>query len=204
MDLMIMRKSIVEEWRGIPKYCGLYQAGNSGYVRSVAGVTARSGAQRCIKGRTLSPAKDRFGYDRVTLSKKGVHHTYYIHRPVAGTFIPDPDDLPQMDHKDENPDNNEVSDLEWRVVQYDDTYGSGNLKASLADSIIQLDNSESKAVVQSDSDGNFISGRPSVSEMKRRPGSDVSNIADRCKGHQIIKGVKTTGIQAYGYKWRYE
>lgn len=49
-----MRKSIVEEWRDIPKYCGLYQASNLGYIRSV---TIQSGAQRCIKGRTLSPAK---------------------------------------------------------------------------------------------------------------------------------------------------
>ena len=53
-----MRKSIVEEWRDIPEYCGLYQAGN-------------------------------LGYSRVTLSKKGVHHTYYIHRLIAETFIPD-------------------------------------------------------------------------------------------------------------------
>ena len=48
-----MRKSIVEEWRDIPKYCGLYQASNLGYIRNVI----QSGAQRCIKGRTLSPSK---------------------------------------------------------------------------------------------------------------------------------------------------
>lgn len=107
-----MRKSIVEEWRDIPKYCGLYQASNLGYIRSVTRVTIQSGAQRCIKGRTLSPAKDKFGYSRVTLSKKGVHHTYYIHRLIAETFIPNPDNLPQINHKDENPNNNEVSNLE--------------------------------------------------------------------------------------------
>lgn len=56
-----MRKSIIEEWRDIPKYCGLYQASNLGYIRSVTRVTIQSGAQRCIKGRTLSPAKDKWG-----------------------------------------------------------------------------------------------------------------------------------------------
>lgn len=167
-----MRKSIVEEWRDIPKYCGLYQASNLGYIRSVTRVTIQSGAQRCIKGRTLSPAKDKFGYSRV--------------------------------HKDENPNNNEVSNLEWCTVQYNNTYGSRNLKASLTNSIIQLNNSKSKAVIQLDLDGNFISEWPSISEIKRQLGFDISNIANCCKKHQIIKGVKTTRIQAYGYKWRYK
>lgn len=199
-----MRKSIVEEWRDIPKYCGLYQASNLGYIRSVTRVTIQSGAQRCIKGRTLSPAKDKFGYSRVTLSKKGVHHTYYIHRLIAETFIPNPDNLPQINHKDENPNNNEVSNLEWCTVQYNNTYGSRNLKASLTNSIIQLNNSKSKAVIQLDLDGNFISEWPSISEIKRQLGFDISNIANCCKKHQIIKGVKTTRIQAYGYKGRYK
>lgn len=65
-------------------------------------------------------------------------------------------------------------------------------------SIIQLNNSKSKAVIQLDLDGNFIS------EIKRQLGFDISNIANCCKKHQIIKGVKTTRIQAYGYKWRYK
>lgn len=146
-----MRKSIVEEWRDIPKYCGLYQASNLGYIRSVTRVT-----------------------------------------------IQYPDNLPQINHKDENPNNNEVSNLEWCTV------GSRNLKASLTNSIIQLNNSKSKAVIQLDLDGNFISEWPSISEIKRQLGFDISNIANCCKKHQIIKGVKTTRIQAYGYKWRYK
>ena len=160
-----MRKSIVEEWRDIPKYCGLYQASNLGYIRSVTRVTIRL---------------------------------------IAETFIPNPDNLPQINHKDENPNNNEVSNLEWCTVQYNNTYGSRNLKASLTNSIIQLNNSKSKAVIQLDLDGNFISEWPSISEIKRQLGFDISNIANCCKKHQIIKGVKTTRIQAYGYKWRYK
>ena len=114
-----MRKSVVEEWGDISKYCDLYQANN-------------------------------LGYSRVTLSKKGVHHTYYIHRLIAETFIPNPDNLPQINHKDENLNNNEVSNLKWCTVQYNNTYGSRNLKALLTNSIIQLNNSKSKEVIQLD------------------------------------------------------
>lgn len=63
------------------------------------------------------------GYERVTLSKNNKRKLFPVHRLVAIAFIPNPNQYPYINHKDENPLNNSVWNLEWCTAQYNSTYG---------------------------------------------------------------------------------
>lgn len=69
--------------------------------------------------------KNRHGYVTVRIYKDGVGTTRTVHRLVAKTFIPNPENLPEVNHKDENKSNNVVSNLEWCTRKYNVYYGTG-------------------------------------------------------------------------------
>lgn len=91
----------MEMWKEIPGTEGQYQISNYGKVRTVK------------TGRVLTPAIDARGYERVCLFKMDRDRRYKVHRLVAITFIPNPDNKPQVNHKDGNKRNNFVDNLEW-------------------------------------------------------------------------------------------
>lgn len=62
------------------------------------------------------------GYAIVTLKENGIKHTEYVHRLVAKAFIPNPNNLPQVNHIDECKDNNNVKNLEWCSISYNNAY----------------------------------------------------------------------------------
>jgi hypothetical protein len=72
--------------------------------------------------------RDRKGYDSVTLQDMGRKAIMSVHRLVAMAFIPNPDNLPVVNHRDENPRNNHVDNLEWCTIQYNTKYGNGIAK----------------------------------------------------------------------------
>ena len=114
-----------EEWRPIEGYEGLYEVSNLGRVRSLdMYVKSRYGNYRLHKGKVLSPAKDTNGYLFVNLTYNGKHNTIRVHRLVALTFIPNPDNLPEVNHKDEDKSNNRVDNLEFCDRKYNINYGS--------------------------------------------------------------------------------
>lgn len=124
-----------EIWKPVVGYEGLYEVSNLGRVRSVDryvsfGRWGDNGQTRFRKSHLLSPKIDE-GYYRVALSKDGVKKLFKVHRLVAQAFIPNPDNLPVVNHKDEDKSNNIVTNLEWCTIQYNSTYGSSiekNLK----------------------------------------------------------------------------
>ena len=71
----------------------------------------------------LSPFETRDGYLKVRLFKDGKYKHMQVHRLVAMEFIKNPDNLPQINHKDENPKNNNSSNLEWCTAKYNMNYG---------------------------------------------------------------------------------
>ena len=77
-----------------------------------------------IKNTLKSQTKHYKGYMTISLKKDGKQYKKYIHRLVAETFIPNPENLPQINHKDENKENNFVGNLEWCTNTYNLNYGT--------------------------------------------------------------------------------
>lgn len=123
-----------EIWKDIPDYEGLYQASNFGRVRSVDRYIKQYNgynySTRIYKGRILKCNIGNSGYLKVILQKKGKRRTYNVHRLVANTFILNPNNYPQINHKDENKLNNNINNLEWCTSTYNINFGNRNIKVS--------------------------------------------------------------------------
>ena len=85
----------------------------------------------------LSPRLQN-GYLRVVLCKNGVTKDFFVQRIVAETFIPNPNSLPQVNHKDENKKNNCINNLEWCDAKYNINYGTRNLRMSKGVRCVEL------------------------------------------------------------------
>ena len=121
---------MIEEWRPVVGYEGLYEVSNTGQIRSFDRyVKYSNGRIHLHKGKVLSPIKDKDGYLQVNLCYNGKIHQIKVHRIVAQAFIPNPNNLPQVNHKDEDKTNNSVDNLEWCTVKYNNNYGSRKDKA---------------------------------------------------------------------------
>ena len=144
------------------------------------------------KKKELKPQKNINGYNRMELSIEGKKKKFMVHRLVALAFIPNPDNLPEVNHKDENKTNNMVGNLEWCSIKYNNTYGTRLERVSK----IQLNRKDkSRPVKQFTKDGVFIKEYPSMHEVERQTGFYYSHIGKCCKGRYK---------QAYGYIWRYK
>ena len=125
-----------EIWKSIENFEGLYQISNLGRVKSVDRVVhvldPKSNREydrhfpECIKATNL----DNKGYVIVTLKKDGKNSRHRIHRLVAKAFIPNPENLPQINHKDENKENNYADNLEWCTNEYNSKYGTRLVRIS--------------------------------------------------------------------------
>ena len=98
------------------------------------------------------------GYHEVSLYKDGKKITKKVHRLVAECFLPNPNNYPEVNHKDENKDNNTLNNLEWCDGKYNTNYGTGNQRRSSA-----MDNKK-VCVKQYDLEGNFIKEYLSMKE----------------------------------------
>ncbi|WP_099045145.1 NUMOD4 domain-containing protein [Leuconostoc citreum] len=126
-----------EQWKDIEEYEGLYQVSNYGEVRSLDRQQTHiiNGKERTmnLKGKVLSKINTADGYHYVALSKEGNLVPHRISRLVAQAFIPNPDNLPQVNHMDEDRKNNHVGNLEWCTAKYNNNYG--NRKAKIINSL---------------------------------------------------------------------
>lgn len=133
------------------------------------------------------------GYMCVTLNINGNIVQKSVHRLVAQAYIPNPNNYPMVNHKDENPKNNHKDNLEWCDAQYNNTYGI-RLKRSSSNQKNRRDCS--KAVLQFDTDGNFIAKYPSAKEVERQTKIRNSQICAVCNH-------KPSHFTAGGYKWEW-
>lgn len=102
------------EWRPVHGFEGLYEVSNRGEIRSLErDLTLKCGKVRHYKSVNLSGGVDGKGYLTVNLTNGKTKKTFRFHRIVAEAFIPNPNGLPQVNHKDGNKLNNNVSNLEW-------------------------------------------------------------------------------------------
>lgn len=177
-----------EIWKDIKDYEELYQVSNLGRVRSMP----RKGTH-INKIHILKSNKNYKGYLHVSLTKKCVSKTKSIHRLVAETFIPNPDNLPQVNHKDGNKLNNCVDNLEW-ITNYDNLIHSIRIGLRKNSYKKGKDHCRSVIVNQYDLNNNFIKQWYCVKDIERELGYDNRNICACCRNKRPT---------AYGYIWKY-
>ena len=104
----------MEEWKAIPGYEGYYEASTEGRIRSVGRYTrGRWGTLVYVKPHILKPNNVRYNYMQVKFCVNGKREQPLVHRLIAKTFIANPHNYPQINHKDGNGANNAVDNLEW-------------------------------------------------------------------------------------------
>ena len=166
---------MTEIWKDIPGYEGLYQVSNLGQVRTL-------NYRKSRKPKILLCEVDPKGYKRIQLSKGGKGTHYLIHRLVAICFIENPENLPIINHKDEDPSNNRIDNLEWCSIQYNNNYNRKYI------------NTKSKKVNCFDLQGNLVKTYNSMNEAETQDGFTHGAIAKVCRGER-----KTH----HGYRFEY-
>ena len=112
---------MIEEWRPIEGFEGLYEVSNTGRVRSLDRYDSNN---HFLKGKVLSLLKGKYGYLQVNLHYNGKMYKKYVHRIVAQTFILNPYNLPEVNHRDEDKTNNRVDNLEFCDRTYNMNFGT--------------------------------------------------------------------------------
>lgn len=192
----------IEEWKDIEGYEGLYEISSLGRVRSL-NYNHNPGEIRVLK-----PHDGR--YLRIELHKNGIRKWFSIHRLVAMAFLPNTENYPCVNHKDENPHNNCLDNLEWCTISYNTSYGNGPKKAwnsrrkndptsqwilkSLETKQKNNANNKEKPVIQKTKDNIIINVFKSASCAANYNDSFRKQINRCCLGQR-----KT----AHGYKWEY-
>ena len=146
------------------------------------------------KGKILSPYKNKFGYLNIDLFVNGKKWKCKVHRLVATAFIPNPDNLPMVNHKDEDKANNNITNLEWCDNSYNLSYGSRAEKVFQSRKERNRKTAQ-KQVIQLDLQNNIISNYNSISEASRFTGISCGAIWQSCN-----QGCITNRL----YKWKYK
>lgn len=171
----------MEIWKDIPGYIGNYQISNLGRIKNLNWHNSH-------KAKIVELKPDKSGYVRLRIKKE---KTLKIHRLVATAFIPNPDGLPLINHKNENKADNRVENLEWCDAKYNVTYNGNSQR--IGDKLRNGPCSKMVAMVDSKT-GIIMRVFPSAMEIERYYGYDRSNINKCCRNERK---------QAYGYVWKY-
>lgn len=182
-----------ERWKPIKGFEGLYEISDFGNVKSLdRKVFYKNRIIITHKGVMLKKYKHKKGYVCVRLSKNGKQKNVLIHRLVAEAFIPNPRNLPCVNHKTECKTFNHYSTLEWCDYSYNANFGTSITRRVKKQT---NDPKQSKKILQMTKYGKIIKIWPSIREINRQLGFSRWAITSVCYGKQ-----KT----AYGFCWRFE
>ena len=113
----------IRDWKDIKGYEGLYQVSRLGEIRSLDKVVlTKNGHTQSYKGQMKKPTKGNHGYYTINLSRNGIPKGFLVHRLVAEAFIPNPGNLPEINHLSEKKYENFVWNLEWCSYRYNNMY----------------------------------------------------------------------------------
>lgn len=177
----------MEVWKDIKGYEGVYKVSNHGRVLSLERKIPTSYFNRInhVPEKILKHSVTRHGYHMVTLYHNDIANRQLVHRLVANAFLENADNLPFINHLDENKSNNCVGNLEWCTAQYNVNY-SGTIQKAV--------NSRKRSVSQFEKTGKLIKNYESATVASKETGIFSSSITLACKGKY-----KTAG----GYIWKY-
>lgn len=173
----------MEIWKDVVGYEEYYEVSNLGNVRRT---------RKNKESNALKPLKRHHGYLAVQLYGKGGNKRgckiFSIHRLVAEAFIPNPNMLPEVNHKDEDKTNNSADNLEW--VSHKENMNCG----TLPDRFKGRKSYRARPIIQYDKSGNQIAEFESASDAGKKLGFDFRNIQNALyKGHL-----------SYGYFWKFK
>lgn len=145
-----------EIWKNI--FNDNYAVSNKGKIRANDRIVKSTTGKRHYRERILSPEIVKDGHLRVVLCNNGIKQHYFVHRLVAEAFIPNPNNLPIINHKDENPANNNVDNLEWCTWAYNNAYNNRHER---------IGDAEGHTIDVYDLSGNFIKQFPSITKAAK-------------------------------------
>lgn len=179
-----------EIWKDIKGFEGLYQVSNLGRIRSTHEVTKkRRNQESTILKNIISPK----GYCWCNLSNGEYRRQFRVHRLVADAFLPNPNNLPHINHKNEVKTDNRVENLEWCDSAYNNNYGTRTHRVA---------KHFAQAVIQFDLDGNFVARYPSAQDAQRATNIRQSGIC--CVANYLSGKSKKPRHHAGGYVWKWE
>lgn len=165
----------MEQWKWINGFEGDYMVSSQGRIKSFKGKTERL--------MSLCPNSD--GYLTTSLRKNGKGVSIKVHKVVAETFIPNPQNKETINHIDENKTNNRVENLEWNSRKENVNHGTRTERAS---------KTASRSVIQYSKDGIQLNIFSSIKEASEITNTATSGIGAVCRGER-----KTAG----GFMWKY-
>ena len=192
-----------EEWKDIKGWEGYYMVSNLGNVKSLERTVRNGKGYRTVPERIMKLQKNRNGYLSVILTKDGIIKRCTIHKLVAEAFLPNPQNYKEVNHKDENKENNIISNLEWCDRLYNMTYNGRAKKVGeklkgrkhSEETIKKIAERLSKPVFSVNKESGLIMWWQSASEAGRILGITKQSICACCKGRKY----KSAG----GFYWFY-
>ena len=175
----------IEEWRTIEEFPG-YEVSSWGNVRN---------KKTPNKLHSLNKSDRKRNYYSVMFSVNNNQTRRHVHRLVAKAFIPNPKNLPQVNHKDENGLNNRVDNLEWCDAHYNLMYGTRSQKFIDAKSI---------PILQCDKQGNVIKEWKSQKEICDVLHVDQGSLSHALAGWRINQRGRVPVYTYHGYVWKYK
>ena len=183
-------ETVMNNWKDVVGYEGLYKVNQTGEIFSE------------YSKRTLTPYLSSDGYLRINLCRNKKVKITMLHRIVAEAFIPNPENLPVVNHIDGNKANPNVENLEWTTFSGNSIHSFSSGLSRISDkcrkavSLVAAENgakTTSKAVIQIGTDGNVVNKFKSMREAERVTRIPRSNIARACGSDDYSAG---------GFKWR--
>ena len=187
MERAISTTPAVEVWRPVKGFEGRYEVSDQGRVRSVSRWVKTAFSDRWSEGRVLKQQTLPNGYKSIQLLKDKKYHLTMVHRIVAEAFVPNPYNLPCVNHKDECKTNNSAINLEWCDKKYNTNYGTGKYRKT---------EGYRRPIEQLTLEGSHVAFYTSVYDAERKSSGKFSNA-------NLARAAKTETRTAYGYRWRY-